>query len=651
MNLNIKNYKNIGNLNLDIDDNKVNFIFGISGSGKTSIGQSIYQTAKEDEVMIGKDISEVKILLNNENVDTEKVNLYNENVINNLIVQNSMNTDMYQIIFSNDMSIMKKKAEFQDLIKELLKFKDELYQYIGKVDVLIKNFGGKLTVKKELSATAKVIKFEKAITNTNNKKYVELIKSNGNNYLKWISEGREFKLYKETKTCPFCEQLVSKSRIQTIEELCNLAPKDFEIIFDNTNILKELNISSPDYSNIDDIEKLKERIISKIKLKEEILNIIDVINYYMIENYNPSDISVINTSNEFEKEFPKVIDTIKDINNKIFDIKKKLGELKQITDKTIHDNLKVLNDYIEKFGIPYRFKLNRYNIEEKLADYILYHVGDKTQKHRINGLSYGEKNIISLLLFLMSNKKDIVIIDDPASSYDDYRRKIIFDIIFHLQNKKTFVVLSHDMVFIKYAVFYRQQGDKPNASAKLKMFYNNTGKIISLENYNELISIKNIDYSDFDTIENQVRNHIKNNKLCYFRKIINLRILTEERKNNDSDYEIIYNYLSAIIHKKEKKVILQELKDKGFEEKNIISKIESKLDIKIEEIPEDILFDFNISQLTDFEKIFYYRDDIKDDIVKDEFNNIIHMNSSYTISLNPYKYNYFSPYVYNNINK
>ena len=651
MNLNIKNYKNIGNLNLDIDDNKVNFIFGISGSGKTSIGQSIYQTAKEDEVMIGKDISEVKILLNNENVDTEKVNLYNENVINNLIVQNSMNTDMYQIIFSNDMSIMKKKAEFQDLIKELLKFKDELYQYIGKVDVLIKNFGGKLTVKKELSATAKVIKFEKAITNTNNKKYVELIKSNGNNYLKWISEGREFKLYKETKTCPFCEQLVSKSRIQTIEELCNLAPKDFEIIFDNTNILKELNISSPDYSNIDDIEKLKERIISKIKLKEEILNIIDVINYYMIENYNPSDISVINTSNEFEKEFPKVIDTIKDINNKIFDIKKKLGELKQITDKTIHDNLKVLNDYIEKFGIPYRFKLNRYNIEEKLADYILYHVGDKTQKHRINGLSYGEKNIISLLLFLMSNKKDIVIIDDPASSYDDYRRKLIFDIIFHLQNKKTFVVLSHDMVFIKYAVFYRQQGDKPNASAKLKMFYNNTGKIISLENYNELISIKNIDYSDFDTIENQVRNHIKNNKLCYFRKIINLRILTEERKNNDSDYEIIYNYLSAIIHKKEKKVILQELKDKGFEEKNIISKIESKLDIKIEEIPEDILFDFNISQLTDFEKIFYYRDDIKDDIVKDEFNNIIHMNSSYTISLNPYKYNYFSPYVYNNINK
>ena len=501
MNLNIKNYKNIGNLNLDIDDNKVNFIFGISGSGKTSIGQSIYQTAKEDEVMIGKDISEVKILLNNENVDTEKVNLYNENVINNLIVQNSMNTDMYQIIFSNDMSIMKKKAEFQDLIKELLKFKDELYQYIGKVDVLIKNFGGKLTVKKELSATAKVIKFEKAITNTNNKKYVELIKSNGNNYLKWISEGREFKLYKETKTCPFCEQLVSKSRIQTIEELCNLAPKDFEIIFDNTNILKELNISSPDYSNIDDIEKLKERIISKIKLKEEILNIIDVINYYMIENYNPSDISVINTSNEFEKEFPKVIDTIKDINNKIFDIKKKLGELKQITDKTIHDNLKVLNDYIEKFGIPYRFKLNRYNIEEKLADYILYHVGDKTQKHRINGLSYGEKNIISLLLFLMSNKKDIVIIDDPASSYDDYRRKIIFDIIFHLQNKKTFVVLSHDMVFIKYAVFYRQQGDKPNASAKLKMFYNNTGKIISLENYNELISIKNIDYSDFDTIK------------------------------------------------------------------------------------------------------------------------------------------------------
>lgn len=41
MKINIKNYKNIENLTLDIEDNKINHIFGISGSGKSSIAQAL----------------------------------------------------------------------------------------------------------------------------------------------------------------------------------------------------------------------------------------------------------------------------------------------------------------------------------------------------------------------------------------------------------------------------------------------------------------------------------------------------------------------------------------------------------------------------------------------------------------------------------
>ena len=35
MKLKVKNYKNICNLDLNIDENKINYIFGISGSGKS----------------------------------------------------------------------------------------------------------------------------------------------------------------------------------------------------------------------------------------------------------------------------------------------------------------------------------------------------------------------------------------------------------------------------------------------------------------------------------------------------------------------------------------------------------------------------------------------------------------------------------------
>lgn len=650
MKLNIENYKNISNLNLDVLDNKVNFIFGISGSGKTSIGQSLCKNIEEEDVMIGKNISDVKVKINDNDINIENVSLYNEDIIASLIVNTEMNSDIYSIIFSNDDDILKKKKEFQNMVKELSNFKDIMYQYMGKIDVLIKNYGGKLTLKQELPASSKIIKFEKAISDGNNSQYVDIIRNNESNYLRWINEGNNFAVFNKFNICPFCNQNIPLERTKLIRELCELTPKDFDVIFDNTNILQELKIKIPNYSNIKELSAFKGEIIDKIKLKDEINSIINIIDYYLIDNYNPSNISSIIVSNSFKKEFPEITQSINNINKKITEIKIILGELKHATDRTIHDNLKVLNDYIEKFGIPYKFKVNKYDINDKKADYILYHIKDDLQIHRTNGLSYGEKNIISLLLFLISNKNEIVIIDDPASSYDDYRRKIIFDLLYDLQNQKTLIILSHDMVFVKYAVFNRNQGKK-SKSKRFKNFFEKTGRIVSFENYNNHTLIKDIEYDDFDIIENQVNNHIINNKLSYFRKIINLRILTENKKSIDCDYEIIYQYLSAILHRTDKSAIIEELNEKGFTEDDIINKINDKLNFNLEKIPNDILKDFDISELTNFEKIFYFRDEIQDESIRDEFNNIIHMNSSYTISLNPYKFDYFSPYIYEKINK
>lgn len=647
MKLSIQNYKNISNLNLDIIDNRINFIFGISGSGKTSIGQAISKNIIDEEVMIGKNISDVIIKVNNEEINYEKVSLYNENIVDSLIVDNDMNSNIYNIFFSNDDKIICKIDEFKEAIKDLSKFKSVMYEYSGKVDILMKNYGGKLTKKNELPATSKIVKLEKALDNGKNEKYVKIIKNSESNYLPWINEGKKFKSYVDSKICPYCEQTVPLDRIKIIEELCEFTPKDFNIIFDNTNTLKDLNIKVPDYSNPKEIKVMEDNMIEKIKLKNELENIINIIDYYVIENYNPSSICDIIVSDSFKKEFPEITESITKTNDKIKEIKKLLGELRQVTDKTIHDNIKVLNNYIEKFGIPYKFKKNKYDIENKKADYILYHINDDLQKHRTNNLSYGEKNIISLLLFLLSNKNKIVIIDDPASSYDDYRRKIIFNLLYDLQDNNTIMVLSHDMVFVKYAVLSRYKGSKLK---NLKKFFEKTGKIISFENYNYNIVLKDIDYNDFGTIENQVKEHICNNKLSYYRKIINLRILAEIKNHIDVDYEIIYNYLSAILHKEEKIIIIEKLKEKNCDEDKVLSMIEGKFNIKLEKMPDDILEDFNVNELTNFEKIFYFRDDINDETIKDEFNNIIHMNSAYMITLNPYKYNYFSPYVYDIIN-
>lgn len=68
-------------------------------------------------------------------------------------------------------------------------------------------------------------------------------------------------------------------------------------------------------------------------------------------------------------------------------------------------------------------------------------------------LSTGEQNFISLYFDLLSAKnsdKDIIIIDDPISSFDSiYKNKIVYSIIKVLANKKKVIVLTHNINTIK----------------------------------------------------------------------------------------------------------------------------------------------------------------------------------------------------------
>lgn len=47
MHIQINNFHNISSLSYDIEDNKINFLYGVSGSGKSSIVKAIAQGANE----------------------------------------------------------------------------------------------------------------------------------------------------------------------------------------------------------------------------------------------------------------------------------------------------------------------------------------------------------------------------------------------------------------------------------------------------------------------------------------------------------------------------------------------------------------------------------------------------------------------------
>lgn len=651
MNLKIDNYKNLNGLDIDFEDNKINFIFGISGSGKSSIGEALALVDLDSNSTVNKSPADIKILVNDEEIN-EQYSVYDLKSVENLLLRNSDNNFVYEIIFDNDNEIKNLKKEFQDKVASLDNFRSNINEYIAKVDILNKNLGGKKTKKNDLPSSSKIVKLINAISSSDNEEIVKSISKHGNWYLPWMKQGISSFEFENGK-CPFCKKSLDEETISSIKEVMNFDEKGFEAMFQDSSIITNLNIKVPNFSDTEELFLLKEEIIDNLILKEEMIKILNFLDYYKNNSFDPSDINVLNLSDKLFSKFSGIKDVVDELNKSIGSIKATLGKLKNETDKVIARNLKKLNSYLDRFGIKYNFKIDGYLDDSNSMSYSLYHKLDISKSNRIAGLSYGEKNIISLILFLLSVKDKFIIIDDPASSFDDYRRNEILEVIYDLCYDKTVLVLSHDHIFMKYAIFNQvnskklieKGNDVPSIMHKYK---DNTGRILTIENYEiGKIKINDIAYGDFDILTNHILNYIENG-MDYYRLIINLRLYYECCKNSSNDY--IYQYLSAIYHRKSKEEINNYLKSKGLNENDIIDDILSETGIKINAVPTGEYYNIDTSCLSLFEKLLYYRDLVTDATIKSSYSNVVHMNESLQTCLNPYKFNYFSPFVYDDLN-
>ena len=212
-------------------------------------------------------------------------------------------------------------------------------------------------------------------------------------------------------------------------------------------------------------------------------------------------------------------------------------------------------------------------------------------------------------------------------------------------------MLSHDQSFIKNAMIDIKQ---EMSKSKKKNWQDaaltkNIGRILYVSSNNYCANISNIDLEDYDNLSSHVRNFMLNNDLSYFRKIINLRIFFEEYdRKNDKECKEIYSYLSAIMHyerSKTREAVINGLKSLGEEE--ILNSIKNKSSISLEPLPEDRFYDFDIDELTQFEKVFYTRESINKNssdykelnkYAKDTLSDIVHLNNQTIYTLNPYKY-------------
>ncbi|MBQ6216213.1 MAG: hypothetical protein IJK53_02410 [Erysipelotrichaceae bacterium] len=79
MKIKISGYKNIESLEMYIDDYKINMLFGMSGSGKSSIAEALQKKDLEENCTLGKNIKQ-EILINGEE-NSSNVLIYNNEIV------------------------------------------------------------------------------------------------------------------------------------------------------------------------------------------------------------------------------------------------------------------------------------------------------------------------------------------------------------------------------------------------------------------------------------------------------------------------------------------------------------------------------------------------------------------------------------------
>lgn len=662
MKINIKNYKNIENLTLEIEDNKINHIFGISGSGKSSIAQALSRKTDNEDIKVGSNPEDCVIEVNGNQVDYSKYSIFDLESSKNIIFNNEQSNGIYEVLFSENDLLLKTINECGVLLNKFEEFKEFLMKYREKIDNVINHFDVKLkthnTVFKE---TSKFVKLTNELSSIKSNKFISIINKKGPDFITWIKKGKDYEI--ENK-CPYCEKKLSNKRENFISEIIKLTPKNFEIITNDNNYLEDVGIKTPNYRHSREVNRAKRELIELYSMRDYINSIIELFEDYKTSKLDINKVQQIKISIKFKNKFPDKIEIINEINDSIKEIKNMLIKIKRQSNNIIKNNKNKVNKYLSLMGIPYEFNESAYDIESKTASYSLFLKEDKEKKDRKNGLSYGERNIISLIFFLLGNKNKILLIDDPASSYDECRRGLMFNMLYEFKNERTIILFSHDQVFVKIATLYKYKVESRKTKSK-KFIKDNTGKIIHFSNYQHNSQIKEITIEDFGSLSSQVKKFIQSKELNYYRKIINIRILSEMDKNKSNKFKKIYLYSSAILHKKNKEEIYEQLKQNDLKEDEIISSIYKKYDIELEKIPENYFKNFDINELSNFEKIYYFRELIAQnanvyskifnievlkkndiDLLKTEFDNIVHFNDRLFISLNPYEFDYFSPMVY-----
>ncbi|PJZ43902.1 hypothetical protein [Leptospira brenneri] len=683
----LKHCNNIKEGEISLSKNSLNIKYAINGTGKSTLSKAIYSYI-HDKHNSTQTLSKLKPFQadgtaeNNPEIngitDLNSVKVFDEQYINEFVFrQDELIKGSFDILIrdANFENGMAEISELTKVIRNEISKDAEIEQLLSDFQEITNSFGRQ--VKKGIHGSSPLVKGFKdgnLVTNVPEefREYSEFIQHESNyKWAKWQIDGKPF--LDLSKNCPYCISDIQdkKNKIQKIAS--SYDPKVVENINKIVSTFQKLKMYFSDSTNqaIDkfifnatgftkdqeqyliEIKNQIERITSKIKEAQNIhFNTLKDVEK-IIELLSNLEIKLDLYSHLNSERTKSKTDLI---NNSIKMLLEKAGKLQGVINKQnrliellIKENNLEINEFLKNAGYKYKVNIIEDGSEYKLK---LFHTdSDKLIQEAKSHLSYGERNAFALVLFMydtLKAKPDVIILDDPISSFDKNKKYAIINMLFRREKffkNKTVLFLTHDFEPI------------------VDMIYHHTDKFAPpfasfLENNNGILKEKEIKKADIKTFIEINTENIRSN-IPSLNKLVYLRRLYELQNNKGIEFQLISN----LLHKRKTPNLSENgiCRDMTKSEKRKATKILRK------EIPNfsytktlitindrKKLIDHYFSSDNNYEKLHIYRilfgEEIlpkASEVMKKFINEAFHIEIDYIYQLNPRKYQLVPQYIIN----
>lgn len=572
MEINVRNCNNITSAQISIEEDKLNIKLAPNGTGKSTISKAIQFSSSNDQQALAELLP---FKLREHNPETLAPNVSGVEHINNVMCFNEEYVSQFTFkpeeLVSNSFDILIRTDAYKAVEAEIKQYVETIQQQFTKnsdLEALLSNMkelsgAFKVTARGSLSKSSsgmKGLSCGNKIANIPSglESYQPFIQSSKSvNWIDWQAEGHK-EFAELSDSCPFCttdlttkqEQIAKvsqeydKNLIKNLLVILNVVEKLGDFLSDEAS--ENLHTIT---SHKDGIGKEHEEYIVTVKSHIDILidkleNIRTLSGFHFNEDDRVGeklltykvDLHFLNTVNS-----KKTREIIASINQSIDDLIQQAGLLqgkiniqRREMNRLIDRHQKDINDFLTYAG--YRYKVEIVGEDDK-AQLKLRHIDNSS--HLSGGsqhLSFGERNAFSIVLFMyecLAKKPNLIILDDPISSFDKNKKYAILEMLFRRDANlclkgKTLLMLTHDVEpIIDTLKSVRGQFSNQVNAAFLRLRDNE-------------ISEQSIGSDDIKTFV-QICEHILSSSLDPIIKLIYLRRRYEILGNLGDAYQVLSN--------------------------------------------------------------------------------------------------------------